>query len=70
MDRGESKLSLVIHNKDYNNTASSASNNPQGEEQSMVNCFRAETTLVVNLQICSIWTRTWYVVGTQQMAVK
>lgn len=67
-DRGESKLSVVIRHKDDGNTAPSANNNSQREEQSMVNCLRAEATSVVSLRICSIWTGTWHVVGTQQVA--
>lgn len=67
-DRGESKLSVVIRHKDDGSTAPSANNNPPREEQSMVDCLRAEATSVVNLRICSIWTGTRYVVGTQWMA--
>lgn len=48
-DGEESKLSLVTHNKDDSNTAPSADNNLQQEEQSMVSCIRAEATHVWKL---------------------
>lgn len=48
-DGEESKLPLAIHNKNESNTAPSANNNPQQEDQSMMSCIKAEATLVCKL---------------------